>query len=103
MAGTAMAATAGTAMDQAHTVMDPGYSRGLLAAIVTSAESSVRWLNRPAPDIEEVRAAVGQIVKDAHRAGEGIRRIRQFSTKSNPAMIRLAITEAVEERYTAPV
>ena len=61
----------------AHEVNQP------LAAIVTSAESSLRWLNRPAPVIEEVRVAVGQIVKDAHRAGEVIRRIRQFSKKSN--------------------
>jgi C4-dicarboxylate-specific signal transduction histidine kinase len=78
----------------AHEVNQP------LAAIVTSAESSLRWLNRPAPDIEEVRAAIGQIVKDAHRAGEVIRRIREFSKKSNPEMIRLDINEVVEEAVT---
>ena len=53
----------------AHEVNQP------LAAIVTNGEASLRWLSRQVPNIEEVLAAVGQIVKDAHRASEVIRRI----------------------------
>src|SRR6185437_15665813 len=41
-----------------------------------------------------------QIVKDAHRAGEVIRRIREFSKKVDPEMIRLDINEVVEETAT---
>jgi C4-dicarboxylate-specific signal transduction histidine kinase len=78
----------------AHEVNQP------LAAIVTNGEASLRWLSGQAPDIEEVRAAVGRIVKDAHRAGEVIRRIREFSKKADPEMIRLDINEVVEEAVT---
>jgi PAS domain S-box-containing protein len=78
----------------AHEVNQP------LAAIVTNGEASLRWLSGQAPDIEEVLAAIGQIVKDAHRAGEVIRRIRDFSKKADPSMVRLDINEVVEEALT---
>jgi PAS domain S-box-containing protein len=78
----------------AHEVNQP------LAAIVTNAQSSLRWLSRQPPEIEEVLAAIAQIVKDAHRANEVIRRIRKFSRKADPEMIRLDINEVVEEAVT---
>jgi len=78
----------------AHEVNQP------LAAIVTNAESSLRWLSRQIPDIAEAGAGVRQIVKDAHRAGEVIRRVREFSKKADPEMIRLDINEVVEEAVT---
>jgi PAS domain S-box-containing protein len=75
----------------AHEVNQP------LAAIVTNAESSLRWLGRQTPDIEEAVAGIRKIVTDAHRASEVIRRIREFSKKADPEMIRLDINEVVEE------
>jgi PAS domain S-box-containing protein len=78
----------------AHEVNQP------LASIVTNAESSQRWLSRQPPEIDEAVAGVRQIVKDAHRAGEVIRRIREFSKKVDPEMIRLDINEVVEETAT---
>jgi PAS domain S-box-containing protein len=78
----------------AHEVNQP------LAAIVTNAESSLRWLSRQPPEIEEVAAAIGQIVNDAHRASTVIRRIREFSKKANPEMVQLDINEVVEEAVT---
>jgi PAS domain S-box-containing protein len=78
----------------AHEVNQP------LAAIVTNAESSLRWLSRQPPDIEEAVVGIRQIVKDAHRASEVIRRIREFSKKVGPEMIRLDINEVVEEAVT---
>jgi C4-dicarboxylate-specific signal transduction histidine kinase len=78
----------------AHEVNQP------LAAIVTNAESSLRWLSRQPPDIEEAGASIRKIVTDAHRAGEVIRRIRKFSKKADPEMIRLDINEVVEEAVT---
>ncbi len=78
----------------AHEVNQP------LGAIVTNAESSLRWLSRQPPEIEEAVAGVRQIVKDAHRASEVIARIRNFSKKADPEMIRLDINEVVEEAVT---
>jgi PAS domain S-box-containing protein len=78
----------------AHEVNQP------LAAIVTNAESSLRWLSRQPPDIEEAVVGIRQIVKDAHRASEVIRRIREFLKKAGPEMIRLDINEVVEEAVT---
>jgi PAS domain S-box-containing protein len=78
----------------AHEVNQP------LGAIVTNAGASLRWLGRQPPEIEEVRAAIGQIVNDAHRANEVIRRIRKFSKKVDPEMIRLDINEVVDEAVT---
>jgi PAS domain S-box-containing protein len=78
----------------AHEVNQP------LAAIVTNAESSLRWLSRQPPDIDEAVVGIRQIVKDAHRASEVIRRIREFLKKAGPEMIRLDINEVVEEAVT---
>jgi C4-dicarboxylate-specific signal transduction histidine kinase len=78
----------------AHEVNQP------LAAILTNAESSLRWLSRQPPETEEALAAIGQMVEDAHRASEVIRRIRTFSKKADPEMVRLDINEVVEETVT---
>src|SRR6516225_505292 len=78
----------------AHEVNQP------LAAIVTNAESSLRWLSRQTPDIEEAVTGIRKIVTDAHRASEVIRRIREFSKKVDPGVIRLDINEVVEEAVT---
>ena len=75
----------------AHEVNQP------LAAIVTNSEASLRWLGRDVPDLQEARAAIGNVVKDAHRAAEVIRRIRDFSKKSDPQMTQLEINEVVKE------
>jgi C4-dicarboxylate-specific signal transduction histidine kinase len=78
----------------AHEVNQP------LAAIVTNAEAGLRWLGRDVPDLKEARTAVGNVVKDAHRAGEVIHRIRNFSKKADPQMTRLDINDVVEEAVT---
>jgi PAS domain S-box-containing protein len=78
----------------AHEVNQP------LTAIATNAEASLRWLSRDVPDIEEARASIGQVVKDALRAGEVIRRIRDFSKKADPQMTQLDINGVVEEAVT---
>ena len=78
----------------AHEVNQP------LAAIVTNGEASLRWLRRERPNIEEAVASVGEIVQDAHRAGEVIRQIREFSKRAEPEMLQLDINEVVEEAVT---
>jgi PAS domain S-box-containing protein len=78
----------------AHEVNQP------LAAIVSNGEATLRWLGRDIPDIGEARAAAGQVVKSAHRASEVIKKIREFSKKTDPEMTRLDINDIVEEAAT---
>jgi signal transduction histidine kinase len=54
-------------------------------------------LSRDVPDIQEARAGIADVIKDAHRAGEVIRRIRDFSKKAHLHMMSLNINEVVEE------
>ena len=61
----------------AHEVNQP------LAGVVTNAEAGVRWLSGAAPDLEEARASLGLIVRDANRASAVIRRIRDFLKKEH--------------------
>jgi two-component system, LuxR family, sensor kinase FixL len=78
----------------AHEVNQP------LAAIVTNAEASLRLLNRDVPDIQDACSGIGDVLKDAHRAGEVIRRIRDFSRKVNPQMMQFHVNDVVEEAVT---
>jgi two-component system, LuxR family, sensor kinase FixL len=56
----------------AHEINQP------LSAIATYAQASQRFLKQPEPDIAEVVAALEQINTQALRAGEVIRRLRNF-------------------------
>jgi PAS domain S-box-containing protein len=75
----------------AHEINQP------LFAIVTNAEATLLLLSRDVPDIQEARAGIAEVIKNAHRAGEVIRRIRDFSKKAHPHMLQLNINEVVEE------
>ena len=46
----------------AHEVNQP------LGAILTSGETAIRWLDRPKPDLGELRALAARTVSDARRA-----------------------------------
>jgi len=59
----------------AHEINQP------LAAIVADANASLNWLAPPEPDVDRVRDSLDAIIKDGHRAGEVIQRIRQLTTK----------------------
>jgi len=75
----------------AHEVNQP------LAAMVINAEASLRLLSRDVPEIEDARAGIAEVIKDGHRAGEVIRRIREFSKNAHPQMVQLNLNEVVEE------
>jgi PAS domain S-box-containing protein len=77
----------------AHEVNQP------LAAVVTNAESSLRWLGRKPPELGEARGAIERIVKDAHRASKVIRRIRDLATYSEPDYAPLDINGAIDETF----
>ena len=75
----------------AHEVNQP------IAAAVTNAQAALRWLGARPPDLEEVRQALGRIVKDAHRAGDVIGRIRELIKKAPPRKDRVDMNEAIRE------
>ena len=54
----------------AHEVNQP------IAATVINAEAALRWLGADPPDLDEVRQALGCIVRDGNRAGAVVGRIR---------------------------
>ena len=62
----------------AHEVNQP------IAAAVTNAQAALRWLGAQPPNLEEVRQALGRIVKDGNRAGDVIGRIRALIKKAPP-------------------
>ena len=75
----------------AHEVNQP------LAAMVTSASASLRWLAAQPPDMEKARQALGRIVSDGHRAGEVMGRIRELVKKTPPRRDSLDINETILE------
>jgi C4-dicarboxylate-specific signal transduction histidine kinase len=75
----------------AHEVNQP------LAAIVTNGEAGLRWLAHETPQVGETRRILKQIVRDAGRAGEVIRRIRNLSKKSTTQKTQIDINEAIGE------
>lgn len=75
----------------AHEVNQP------LAAIATNASAGLRWLDRPEPDVAEVRALTQRIIADAQRAADIIARVRAMAGHRTPEPARLAINGVVEE------
>jgi two-component system, LuxR family, sensor kinase FixL len=75
----------------AHEVSQP------LAAVVSNGEAGLRWLDRPAPDLAEVRANIEEIVAQGRRAGDVVRRLRALSKNGASQRTRLDINEVIEE------
>jgi PAS domain S-box-containing protein len=76
----------------AHEVNQP------LTAIVTNGEASLRWLNRPKPDLREVRTLTERMVTNARRADDVIRRIRAMASPTGTAERTLTgINSVIEE------
>jgi PAS domain S-box-containing protein len=75
----------------AHEVNQP------IAAVITNANAGLRWLGGAPPDLDEVRQALGRIVRDGTRAGEVIDRIRALVKKVPPRRDLLEINEAICE------
>jgi C4-dicarboxylate-specific signal transduction histidine kinase len=75
----------------AHEVNQP------LAAVVTNANASLRWLEQDPPNFEEVRLAIHRIIRDGNRGSDVIKRIRGLVKKENPQRARLDVNEVVRE------
>ena len=75
----------------AHEVNQP------LSGIVSNASASLRFLSGDAPNLEEAREAVRDIVRDGKRAGEIITRIRALTKKTAAPREKLDLNETISE------
>ena len=75
----------------AHEVNQP------LAAVITDAESGLRWLNRAEPDYQEVRRVIERVVIQAQRAGDVVKKVRALSRKTACEHDALNLGDVVEE------
>jgi PAS domain S-box-containing protein len=84
-------ATGQLAASIAHEVSQP------IAAALTNANAASRWLGAEPPDLEEVRQALGRIIRDGRRASDIIGRIRALVRKAPPRNDQLDINAAMLE------
>ena len=75
----------------AHEVNQP------LAALVTNANAGMRWLDKPEPDIDEVRKLLKRIVDDGHRAGAVIAGIRSMFRKDGGERKPVSVNDLIRE------
>jgi PAS domain S-box-containing protein len=75
----------------AHEVNQP------LAALLTNAETAVRWLSRQPPDLKKTRQSIDRTINDGKRAADIVTRIRNFSKKAPARKEDLEINEAILE------
>lgn len=71
-----------------------------LAAISIYGETSLRWLDRPEPNFEEVRDLTQRMIGDARRASDIIGRIRAMATPQVMPHRRLAVNTLVTDTLT---
>jgi PAS domain S-box-containing protein len=75
----------------AHEIKQP------ISAAVIDAKTSLKWLGRDQPDIEEARGAVSRIIKDVTRASDIISRIRFLFRQGEPQRELVAVNEIIRE------
>jgi signal transduction histidine kinase/GAF domain-containing protein len=75
----------------AHEVSQP------IGSARNNARAALNFLNRPTPDLDEVREALTSIVDDADRAGGIIDRIKDQIKKASPRSDRFDLNRAIEE------
>src|SRR6185436_6171057 len=78
----------------AHEVNQP------LAAVVTNANASLRWLAAVPPNLDEACEGVRRIVRDGNRAGDVIARIRTLLKKGEPVRTPMNVNGVVQETLT---
>jgi C4-dicarboxylate-specific signal transduction histidine kinase len=75
----------------AHEVNQP------LAGVVANAEACLGWLELGTPKLDEACRSVEMIIKDGHRAGEVIRRVRALAANTDARKAPLDVNHAVNE------
>ncbi len=89
--GTAVASLGLMTASISHEVKQP------LAAIVTNAQASLRWLARDDPDIERARLLNKRIVADALLATEVVDAMRGMASRRMPEQMSLSFNDVVSE------
>jgi signal transduction histidine kinase len=85
MTGDAVAAT------MAHEFRQP------LSAMIMRAETGLRWLDRPLPDLDKAKGALRQIGADGHRAEAVIESIRASLKQQNQVRALLDVNHLIAE------
>jgi PAS domain S-box-containing protein len=75
----------------AHEVNQP------LSAIVTNAETSLRWMAREDPNLAKVTQLTTRIAQSARHASDIVRRIRAMTTRHPPERVPLDLNDVVDE------
>jgi two-component system, LuxR family, sensor kinase FixL len=75
----------------AHEVKQP------LTAIVTNAETSLRWLAREDVSVPKLKQLTTRIISNARRAGDIVQRVRGMAAKHDPGCASLDLNEVVDE------
>jgi C4-dicarboxylate-specific signal transduction histidine kinase len=75
----------------AHEVNQP------LTAITTNSEVGLRLLDRPEPDLAELRDITKAVVDAARRAADVIARVRMMATRQAPEQTLLSVDEVIRE------
>src|SRR5262249_2379711 len=75
----------------AHEVRQP------LSAMITNAETAVRWLDRSMPNLDKATAALKRIAVDGHRAGAVIGSIRTMFKTNAGHRTSFDINELIKE------
>lgn len=75
----------------AHEVNQP------LSAITTNAAAGLRWLDRPNPDLAELRKVIENTATDARRAASIVARVHGMAARKTPERIFLSFDDVVRE------
>ena len=78
----------------AHEINQP------LSAISLNGNAALRFLSRPEPDLEEVRAGLTHIVEDSHRASQVIAGIRAMFGKGRSERSELDLNDLIRQVLT---
>lgn len=68
-----------------------------ISAMVTNANTCLRWLAKPIPNLDEARETVRAVVEDGQRAAEVFRSIRSLVQRAEPRMSALDINDVIQE------
>lgn len=68
-----------------------------LAAAMNYAGSCLAELREPAPNLKEIRTGIEQVINQAERAADIIRRMREFVQKREPEVNPVDINQAIRE------
>ena len=75
----------------AHEVNQP------IAALLTNAQTAVRWLSRQPPNLERAKPLIDRVISDANRTADIVSRIRGFSKNTPVRPEALKVNETILE------